>query len=33
MILIINNQQVNLQGGSERPNWMFRLKKNKSSGV
>ena len=32
MILIINNQQVNLQGGSGRPNWMFRLKK-KSSGV
>lgn len=32
MILIINNQQVNLQGGSGRPNWTFRLKK-KSSGV
>ena len=28
MILIINNQQVNLQGGSGRPNWTFRLKKN-----
>ena len=27
MILIINNQQVNLQGGSGRPNWTFRLKK------
>lgn len=28
MILIINNQQVNLQGGSGSPNWTFRLKKN-----
>lgn len=28
MILIINIQQVNLQGGSGRPNWTFRLKKN-----
>ena len=32
MILIINNQQVNLQGGSGSPNWTFQLKK-KYSGV